>query len=388
MVGQGFPFLISCKITHAALRFIERRGEELEPLYERFDWPLSYLRDPSSWLEAEQLEAVLLTLAEIYEPRLRHHLGNLELSDFFEAIGHESPSLRAWGPLDSVLRIVQSERDLFRQPARFLSAFVSPKVELEILKDEDEAVEFKFLGPFQEFVANERFGAVSSYLRGALASLPEYLGRPRAQVEWAKDRVRVEWSDRQVALVALESEELLASDSSGSNGAVSATGHALSPRMLSQIRSNLDNLQRELEEARRKLLEQDNVIQNLRSLTETSATKRVGQVDSQFDPSASEVQAALHELFKLGDYFARAQQLVTLMRNAPNRASAEILIRRTAWETVAAQAPIVIRNATELLQGRRGAVQPALVAELKDPNQPSLDDQKIVRPLFNIDVQP
>ena len=42
------------------------------------------------------------------------------------AVGHQCKDLRAWGVLDSVIKMMQKPQDLFLQPHRLLSYFVSP----------------------------------------------------------------------------------------------------------------------------------------------------------------------------------------------------------------------------------------------------------------------
>ncbi len=63
------------------------------------------------------------------------------------------------------------------------------------------------------------------------------------------------------------------------------------------------------------------------------------------------VSTALHELYRLGDYFARGQQLVTMLvaqgRQTPQVKEA---MRRVDWNFVCETAPEVIRGAIKELQ--------------------------------------
>ncbi|CAN5483135.1 hypothetical protein BH10BDE1_BH10BDE1_24790 [soil metagenome] len=321
------PLLLSCKLTNAALKFLERRGEDLEPLYERFDWPVYYLRDPSSWLEADRLEAIFNMLIEIYGARVENETG----VDFFSAVGHASPLLRAWGALDSVLKIVPGVRELYQQPDRFLASFISPQPQIQGLQHSAENVVFR-IG-----FSDVRHPHTARYLRAILESLPEFIGKPRAHVLWNHGNVSIEWSERQVPFVTpLRTNE--------------SEGPSLSPDLLRTILVDLATAQRELEVTRRSVQEKDAIIHALQnapavpSKHETVALKNVDQ--------------ALHEIYKLGDYFARAQQIVTLLRAPSSRSTvalqssqAEALIRRTAWDRVSSEAPFVIRKASMLLRG-------------------------------------
>jgi hypothetical protein len=322
------PLLLSCKLTNAALKFLERRGEDLEPLYERFDWPLHYLRDSSSWLEADRLEYVLGALEELYGQRVAAETG----LDFFTTVGHASPGLRAWGALDSVLKIVPGVRELYQQPDRFLASFISPQPQIQGLQHNEENVLFR-IG-----FSDDRLPHTGRYLRAILESLPEFIGKPRAHVLWNHGNVEIEWSERQVPFVARSAINENESPS-------------LSPELLRTILVDLATAQRELEGTRRTLQEKDAVILQQQLLLQqqipeqASAAQGIAAKGSAQSASAVVVEKALHEIYKLGDYFARAQQIVTLLR-AP-----EPLLKRTAWERVSAEAPLAIRKAGMLLRG-------------------------------------
>lgn len=345
------PLLLSCKLTHAALKFLERRGEDLEPLYERFDWPLHYLRDSSSWLEADRLEYVLATLEELYGPRILSETGHT----FFEVVGHASPQLRAWGALDSVLRIVPGIRELYQQPDRFLASFISPQPAIRGLKhansDGVERTEFRI-----DF-SDDRMPHAARYLRAAFEALPEFIGKSRSHVTWSNGHVLIEWSERQVPFVpmsAMAPHEV----------------PSLSPELLRTILVDLANAQRELESTRRALTDRETELQKFKSPTLSPGPKLMAD-DTQLDPALSvavaeareqearerelRMKLALHEIYKLGDYFARAQQMVTILRGpsgptGSTKVNAEAMVRRTAWDRVSQEAPEVIRKAARLLQ--------------------------------------
>ena len=327
-LGVQSPLLLSCKLTNAALKFLERRGEDLEPLYERFDWPLHYLRDSSSWLEADRLEFVLGALEELYGKRVVEETG----LDFFTILGHASPGLRSWGALDSVLKIVPGVRELYNQPDRFLASFISPQPQIQGLHHNDESVDFR-IG-----FSDDRLPHTGRYLRAILESLPEYIGKPRAHVLWNHGDVSIEWSERQVPFVAhttLKDHE----------------APSLSPDLLRTILVDLANAQRDLEAARRSNQEKDAFIQTLQT-----AHSALAAVPSSPMVASANIDKALHEIYKLGDYFARAQQIVTLLR-AP-----EPLMKRTAWERVSDEAPRAIRKAGMLLRGEEVPEDVAVVA--------------------------
>ncbi len=327
------PLLLSCKLTNAALKFLERRGEDLEPLYERFDWPLHYLRDSSSWLEADRLEYVLATLEELYGPRILKETGQ----SFFEVVGHASPQLRAWGALDSVLRIVPGIRELYHQPDRFLASFISPQPVIRGLKhshsDGIERTEFRI-----DF-SDDRMPHTARYLRAAFEALPEYIGKARSHVSWSNGSVLIEFSERQVPFVPMTNMS-------------SHEVPSLSPELLRTILVDLANAQRELEATRRALTDRETELQKMKAAV--GATPAMAPVKASGEHE-TRMKLALHEIYKLGDYFARAQQMITVLRGASGvvgstKVNAEAMVRRTSWDRVSQEAPEVIRRAASLLQ--------------------------------------
>lgn len=330
------PLLLSCKLTNAALKFLERRGEDLEPLYERFDWPLHYLRDSSSWLEADRLEYVLATLEELYGPRVFSETGQ----SFFEVVGHASPQLRAWGALDSVLRIVPGVRELYHQPDRFLASFISPQPVIRGLKHSHSAgvdrTEFRI-----DF-SDDRMPHTARYLRAAFEALPEYIGKARAQVSWSNGSVLIECSERQVPLVPMATMS-------------SHEVPSLSPELLRTILVDLANAQRELEATRRALTDRESELQKLKTAAQAPAPASGIEASHVSEEQVTRMKLALHEIYKLGDYFARAQQMITVLRGASgvagsSKVNAEAMVRRTAWDRVSQEAPEAIRRAAQVLQ--------------------------------------
>jgi len=49
----------SGKISHSVLKFLENRGLDLDGLYELTNLNVEFLNDPTSWLDAHQMEDFL-----------------------------------------------------------------------------------------------------------------------------------------------------------------------------------------------------------------------------------------------------------------------------------------------------------------------------------------
>jgi hypothetical protein len=312
--------LFSCKITHSCLLSLERRGEDLAQVYESFDWPPEFLHDPSSWLEADKMEMLLGTLERQFgvRPGLEEPL--------ISNVGHGCKDLRAWGVLDSVLRMVQAPKDFFAQPERFLSYFISPAPPIGDIRRESDSVSFVL--PISE----EEFPFVTQYLCAVLEALPSYIAKPMANVQWKDGRVTIKWTDSQESLFTEKEKAEL----------------SLHPELVNSILTNLEASQKELQETKQKLLASEAQL----DVMKLGATIPIrGGSTTPGALSRETVASALHELYRLGDYFARGQQLVTLLiaqgRETPQVREA---MRRVDWPFVCENAPEVIRTAIGQLQ--------------------------------------
>lgn len=310
--------LFSCKITHSVLLSLDRRGEDLTQVYESCDWPSEFLHDPSSWLEADKMEVLLASLEKHFGLR-----PTLETSLVVD-VGHQCKDLRAWGVLDSVLRMVQAPKDFFAQPERFLSYFISPAPPIADVRRESDSVSFVL--PISE----EEFPRVTQYLCAVLEALPSYISKPMATVTWKESRVTIKWTDSQESLFTEKEKAEL----------------SLHPELVNSILSNLESSQKELEETKQRLNEREAELAGMRQ----AVPLRTGGT-TPGALSRDQVNAALHDLYRLGDYFARGQQLVTLLiaqgRETPQVREA---MRRVDWPLVCESAPAAIRQAISQLQ--------------------------------------
>jgi hypothetical protein len=348
--------LFSCKITHSIMTALDRRGEDLASLYEKCDWPSEFLRDPSSWLEADKMEQLLKLLLSEYDrdlspaQRFENEAGiDLTSEPLLISVGHHSKDLRSWGVLDSVLRMVQTPKDLFAQPERFLSYFISPAPPIGQPKRGADFVSFVL--PVSEM----QFPLVTSYLRAALEALPSYINKPLASVTWENSRVTISWSDSELSLFSeAQSAEV-----------------SLHPELMRNILMNLETSQKELEETKRQLAASEEECERLKNLApvNSSGSKQnhdLSDLIAQLSGDGSvSLDVALSELYRLGDYVARGHQLITLLvgqgRQTPQVQEA---MRRVDWALVVEQGPLVIKRAVHSLQALQATVSQLPKAQL------------------------
>jgi hypothetical protein len=303
----------SGKISNAVLTFLDQQGVNLEGVYDLTDLPMEFLRDPSAWVDAEKLESFLRKLDDLY--------GAPYKATLLEEVGKKSHELRAWGVLDSVLKIMQNPHDIYLQPERFISYFISPAPPLADVTKGKNTVSFELPIFAEEYPCN------SLYMKSALESLPEYIGRQPATISWNNNFVQINWSENQGTL--WDESDL------GSN---------MRPELVRNMASNLEIYQKDLEKRNEELAFKDQEIERLRidinNLLRTPIAGRKysgadsGDIPAQVDKHLFEIK---NHLFLMNDYLSRAQQLITLLVGlGQNEAQVKMAMRRVGWDQVMA----------------------------------------------------
>jgi hypothetical protein len=315
-------------MTHSIITHLDRRGEDIGAIYDLCDWPPEFLRDSASWMEAAKLEGLLAALDREFGSATTPD-GSSEVS-LCEAAGHQSKDLRAWGVLDSVLRMVQSSKDLFAQPERFLSYFVSPAPPLGDLRRGVDSIDFVLP------ISTEQYPFVTSYLRAALESLPTYINKPMATVVWQDSHVVVQWSEKQASLLSGEEAGEL----------------SLHPELMRNILNDLEASQKELQAAKQKIALQEVELEIHRQSLRASLAPAVSSTEMGHE-QRSALEQVLHDVHRLGDYFARGQQLITLLigqgRQTPQVQEA---MRRVDWHDVVERYPVVVKQTVGCLRSQ------------------------------------
>lgn len=301
--------LFSGKITNSFMVFLDRHGVDSERIFELTDLPTEFLREPSCWIPAADTERFLAGLDREYGSLFQDSLPTL--------VGHQCHSLRAWGVLDSVIRMLQKPQDLFLQPHRFLSYFVSPAPPVGNVVKTAESISFDLP------IDNQEFPTVAEFIRGALEALPLYLGREQAQARWKATRIEIGWSVSQA--------ELLKEGDLAPN---------YKPELVQNLMQALEESQRQIEDLRNQL-----------SQSEAGRALPIPATDTEFVQGLrAHVAQARDHMMRLSDYLVRSQQLVTLLvgQGRMDRQVKEAM-RRVDWDFVKAQSSQAAQETADLL---------------------------------------
>lgn len=315
----------SCKVSNAVLAYLESKGEDLSRLYEMPLPATEHLRDPSAWLSAPEMETLLETLRALELPRSG--------ADLLTAAGMAGPALRPWGVLDSVLRMMPRPQEIFHQPERFLSYFISPEPPIENLRRTDQELSFDLPLPA------EQYPHVTAYLKAAFESLPLYVGQGQARCEWNDIHLKIFWPEPSATMF------------------VEDPGHQVSPELLRSVVEGHQRLQRELEERNREIQSKEEELTRLRADLARGPLPESGSVSaaSLLAEWSMEAPPPTHQigqnLARLHDYMVRAQQLITVLTGLSKSAPAvKELLRRLDWDHVKAQYPRTIAESVEALR--------------------------------------
>lgn len=302
--------LFSGKITNSFLVFLDRHGVDSEKIFELTDLPTEFLREPSCWIPAADMEKFLSSLDREFGASIFHE-------SLPTLVGHQCHTLRAWGVLDSVIKMMAKPQDLFLQPARFISYFVSPAPPVGNVVRELEAISFDLPIDAQEFPA------CAEFIRSALEVLPAYLGRNQAQVRWQGTTVQISWSESQSDL--LKDEDLSPN---------------YKPELVQNLMQALEESQRQIEDLRNQL-----------SQGEDSKAQPIPATDTEFvQGMRAHIVRARGHMMRLSDYLVRSQQLVTMLigQNRLDRQVQEAM-RRVDWDYVKTQSSQVAQETADLL---------------------------------------
>lgn len=318
----------SCKISNAVLTLLESQNEDITPLYESVPTSLELLRDPSYWLSAHEMELFL-------EAVLR--LQTAQETNLLRTAGHRGPQLRAWGVLDSVLRMMPRPQEVFNQPEQFLSYFISPKPPVDNFQRSESGISFDLPLPA------EQYPLVTTYLKAAFEALPVYIGHEIAHCEWSNITLSLSWSNSQNSMFEQD------------------PGHSVSPdlfkdliRELQQSQQDRESLQKYVTDLEQKTRELESRLVAAQVSGAPSAEEKAlrdGQLPHLSFDSESPYFTLGQNLARLHDYMVRAQQLVTVLTaSTKNTPVAKEAMRRVDWDYVKEQYPRTVAHSMEVLR--------------------------------------
>jgi len=345
----------SCKISYSALVFAERQGVQLESFFESQNQPVEFLKDPTAWLPVDQLENFLSDLCE--------HVGACDSETYIREVGQAAFELRAWGVLDSVLKMVESPKDVFGQPDRFVSYFLSPHPSVKIFENEEHHIFFAM------DLNTEAFPLLASYLMGAVEGLPVYMNQPVAQMSPKGPGLLLEWAQEQASLLSEDDKRVRQFD----------------PEMVQSVMESLYDHQLSFEKQRQEQGVGSGSVptagmssEDVEKMVRAEVEKRLQVWQDQKKSFEDTIFTIKNDFYKLYDYFTRAQQLITLISGTARKASVREAMRRVDWPYVQKEFPEMIEGTCDSILALKDSLlnleEPGSLAPVAQADQRQLLD--------------
>lgn len=299
--------------------FLEKQGRDLSPILQSVDIPEEFLRDPACWLEAHRMEDFIQQIDQAF----------LDLPDrFVRDIGRNSEQLRSWGVLDSVLKMMESPLDIFNQPNRFISYFISPEPPVAGWKHVENKMTFHVP------VEPSEYPHITQYLMGAFEGLPLYMRQSPAHVEWTGSCISILWSENQANLLPAEDLEV----------------RQFNPEWVRTVMESLEQHQKMLENRQQSAQQEVSSHLVLQEFTAKHA--------QQMEATLQDIIAIKDDFLKLHDYFARSQQLVTfLVHSGRKTKQVDEAMRRMDWSHVQESYSLMVQSACDRILAAKDRAQ-------------------------------
>lgn len=325
---------ISSKLSQTVLRFIENSGEEITSLLESIEVPEEFLRDPSYWIKAEELEQFLTEV-------LKRPWG-LPNSQIIPVIAQSCVESRSWGVLDSVMRMMTSPAEVFSQPERFLSYFVAPAPPVGNQVRSESGIAFDLP------ISSDQYPLVTKFMAASFEAIPVFMGRPAAHCQWDGMRLSLDWTVPQ--------QEIFETDS---------VGRQLSPELARDLLQNLrpaiaaQNLEATVmvrpKTEKLPLMTEDLI--NMEPANLVPANFALSMARPEFTEgtgSRQDYDRLRHHIARLSDYMIRAQQIITLMATS-KKISPDVreAMRRVDWPIVQEQFPATVEECYQIFRQNR-----------------------------------
>ncbi len=284
----------SSKIAHSFVQYGSRNQLDTVRLLNQSGLSFELCSHGDAWIDADNLETFLKLFKE--------NASDINDMSLIEKVGHQALDLRAWGVLDSVLKMLRSSKDIYHNPQRFLSYFIFPAPPIKKLSSTETSVHFEVPFFFEEYPH------IYSYIKACFEVLSTFLGEPLASVTWDNNLIHINWANKQNLLLEQEA-------------------YNLNPELIKNIIETIESSNVEIRSLQAKIAEQTLTLaryQEIKSLDQ-SQTCWTSHDKKWFEDQVS----------KLQDYFLRAQQMVTILAGSEKKSKfVKEAMKKVHWNNV------------------------------------------------------
>jgi signal transduction histidine kinase len=345
---------VSCKLTNSLLNYAERLGVSLSPLFETFDGPEEFLRDPHFWIDLNLCEKFLRSASKI--------IGDPNLGG---TLGSQIVELNSLGALDHVFKMMPSQKDYYHNLPRFFSYFLAPLGKFD--EGDHDQNHVRFTLP----ISGQEFPQIFSYLRGVLENLPRYTGHPALTSTYSteKNELYISWETAQSSLFDEE------------------PGQVLNPKLIQNLSRQLEESERSLQMKNREVLIQKSELDQMRMELQTQVREKV--YAEKMSGLAQLAAGVAHEinnplsfvmsnLGRFEEYFQRIQKYIARLEKGD---SPRDLKKHFDMDFIFSESPLMLKEASDGLRRVKEIVKD--LSSLAHP-QSGRDENKISTDLNGI----
>ncbi|MBI2608481.1 MAG: GHKL domain-containing protein [Deltaproteobacteria bacterium] len=233
---------VSCRITNSIIQYAKRHSKSVLPFFDDLGVALEHLADTNSWIDRKTINHVYSRLPQFFHDE-----------DIIFKIGRESPTLEAWGVLDSVFRMIGEPKLIYHQSRKFISYFYK-NIFVRLSEKEENSIVLEFDSSLSE--------ADVWYLKGALSGIPEYWNLGVAHIENRSPHACViTWAEKPQFF----GEEKIPTH--------------LSPQLIQEAVARLEEQNEKLEKTNRELRETNKKLkESVRQQVQTEKMSSIGQL--------------------------------------------------------------------------------------------------------------
>lgn len=372
---------LSCKLSNTAFAYLDSEGHDTSEFLFELPWNEAQLCDPGQSLPAREMELFFSQLLLWLKNRTE---GTFSAEETIKNIGHASIRYRAWGILDSVMRMMPDVQELWLRPSKLLSHFIEPEPFVFDIEREKNQIRFRIQNDLTEYPLS------CQVLLASLEVLPLYMGASHAQTQWKDQQFIYEWNLQSKPLRPNSGETQAAKAAESSPGQLpgQVTPHL---SQVEKVRFPLSTTGEEMVQLQQQVamfapmdpevaLSNEEALFHSLILSPEAFREMVAVVEKPLKPHRKKVkelppgpkQLSLHEevwvenytvgdtsevdlatlqqnLNRILDFFVRASQLVTLMAQSdPDRA--KIWMRRLQWDKVREEFPGLFDESVQLIK--------------------------------------
>ena len=167
---------VSGRVTNSFYCFLNQNNFDTSRFYELSSLDMHFIKDPYIWMDIVAVEHFLKKVVEEFTPHFVE-------DDLIHSVGHSAIKLKAWGDLDSALKL-HPIFNVYEKIEDIMRWFVTPFSIKNFQNINNEIT-------FESNLSSEEYPYLVSYLKSVLEVLPQFNAEDSTSVSWKNRKIQV-----------------------------------------------------------------------------------------------------------------------------------------------------------------------------------------------------